>query len=236
MNSTSMGMETSPLTRANCGRVAQAIHGQIGNHALGGRGATAFKRPGAARLRETLGGLGIFQRVLISNLAAGGAAAVALVAAAIATAAAVRFLRAAVGVGQHGHDVGHRDLLVVQLLLLQARIVDVLHLNTDAFADSVHGVARDLTGAGVGIRVLIAVKRHTRIPPVFYARTPYGAHTASYAAAKNGCEPARRRFPFMDENRKIEFSLNGRDAVLICPDQPAPGMPWVWRAEFLGCV
>ena len=38
----------------------------------------------------------------------------------------------------------------------------------------------------------------------------------------------------MDENRKIEFSLNGRDAVLICPDQPAPGMPWVWRAEFLG--
>lgn len=38
----------------------------------------------------------------------------------------------------------------------------------------------------------------------------------------------------MDENRRIEFSLNGRDAVLICPDQPAPGMPWVWRAEFLG--
>lgn len=38
----------------------------------------------------------------------------------------------------------------------------------------------------------------------------------------------------MDEGRKIEFFLNGRDATLICPSTPAPGRPWVWRAEFLG--
>lgn len=38
----------------------------------------------------------------------------------------------------------------------------------------------------------------------------------------------------MDKSRRIEFSLNGRNAILIFPDQPAPGRPWVWRTEFLG--
>lgn len=30
-----------------------------------------------------------------------------------------------------------------------------------------------------------------------------------------------------------DFYVNGRESVLICPETPADGHPWVWRAEFL---
>ncbi|NEW08267.1 prolyl oligopeptidase family serine peptidase [Paenibacillus sp. SYP-B3998] len=40
--------------------------------------------------------------------------------------------------------------------------------------------------------------------------------------------------PFENGAVRKDFYLNGREAVLICPQTPAPGRPWVWRAEFLG--
>ncbi len=30
------------------------------------------------------------------------------------------------------------------------------------------------------------------------------------------------------------FAFGGHQCTLICPDIPAKGKPWVWRAEFLG--
>ncbi|RAP75678.1 alpha/beta fold hydrolase [Paenibacillus montanisoli] len=37
---------------------------------------------------------------------------------------------------------------------------------------------------------------------------------------RNGCE-------------QVEFELNGRKGIMICPKTAAFGKPWVWRAEFL---
>lgn len=33
--------------------------------------------------------------------------------------------------------------------------------------------------------------------------------------------------------KEIGFKFKGRDAVVICPDEPAKGSPWIWRTEFL---
>ncbi|MDB6169478.1 MAG: hypothetical protein JWM88_2342 [Verrucomicrobia bacterium] len=34
--------------------------------------------------------------------------------------------------------------------------------------------------------------------------------------------------------RRLDFVVAGRPALLICPAKPAPGKPWVWRAEWFG--
>ncbi|MEI8288694.1 MAG: alpha/beta hydrolase [Verrucomicrobiota bacterium] len=34
--------------------------------------------------------------------------------------------------------------------------------------------------------------------------------------------------------RKLNFSVAGRDCLLVCPSAPAAGKPWVWRTEFFG--
>ena len=34
--------------------------------------------------------------------------------------------------------------------------------------------------------------------------------------------------------RRLDFVVEGRPALLICPEKPAPGHPWVWRAEWFG--
>ena len=34
--------------------------------------------------------------------------------------------------------------------------------------------------------------------------------------------------------KRLDFVVEGRPALLICPAQPAPGKPWVWRAEWFG--
>lgn len=34
--------------------------------------------------------------------------------------------------------------------------------------------------------------------------------------------------------KRLDFVVEGRPALLICPAQPAPGHPWVWRAEWFG--
>ena len=33
---------------------------------------------------------------------------------------------------------------------------------------------------------------------------------------------------------RLDFSLDGRAALLVCPKSPAPGAPWIWRTEFFG--
>lgn len=34
--------------------------------------------------------------------------------------------------------------------------------------------------------------------------------------------------------KRHEWVVDGRDAVLVCPDRPAAGRPWIWRTEFFG--
>lgn len=33
---------------------------------------------------------------------------------------------------------------------------------------------------------------------------------------------------------KLDFNLGGRAALLVKPESPAPGKPWIWRTEFFG--
>jgi pimeloyl-ACP methyl ester carboxylesterase len=33
---------------------------------------------------------------------------------------------------------------------------------------------------------------------------------------------------------KLDFTLGGRAALLVKPESPAPGKPWIWRTEFFG--
>ena len=33
---------------------------------------------------------------------------------------------------------------------------------------------------------------------------------------------------------KLEFTVSGRESFVVCPKNPLPGNPWVWRAEFFG--
>jgi len=33
---------------------------------------------------------------------------------------------------------------------------------------------------------------------------------------------------------KLDFSVDGRSALLVAPKTPAPGKPWIWRTEFFG--
>lgn len=34
--------------------------------------------------------------------------------------------------------------------------------------------------------------------------------------------------------KRLDFIVEGRPALLICPKTPAPGKPWIWRTEFFG--
>ncbi|WP_201743701.1 alpha/beta fold hydrolase [Roseiconus nitratireducens] len=34
--------------------------------------------------------------------------------------------------------------------------------------------------------------------------------------------------------QRYDFEVNGKAAVVVTPDQPAPGNPWVWHGEFFG--
>ena len=35
-------------------------------------------------------------------------------------------------------------------------------------------------------------------------------------------------------HERVDFMLDGREGFVVFPRQPAPGRPWVWRAEFFG--
>jgi len=37
-----------------------------------------------------------------------------------------------------------------------------------------------------------------------------------------------------DGFRRIDVLVDGRDAVVVVPQTPAPGKPWVWRTEYFG--
>jgi pimeloyl-ACP methyl ester carboxylesterase len=32
--------------------------------------------------------------------------------------------------------------------------------------------------------------------------------------------------------QRFDFQVNGKDAIVVAPAEPAPGRPWLWRAEF----
>ena len=32
--------------------------------------------------------------------------------------------------------------------------------------------------------------------------------------------------------KRIDFRVNGRDSVIICPEKPIEGNPWIWKTEF----
>ncbi|MDD6800785.1 MAG: alpha/beta hydrolase [Firmicutes bacterium] len=34
--------------------------------------------------------------------------------------------------------------------------------------------------------------------------------------------------------KSINFEVGGRNSIIILPENPLPGNPWIWRAEFLG--
>lgn len=34
--------------------------------------------------------------------------------------------------------------------------------------------------------------------------------------------------------KRLDMVVDGRDAVLVCPETPAAGRPWIWRTEFFG--
>lgn len=33
---------------------------------------------------------------------------------------------------------------------------------------------------------------------------------------------------------RMDFEWNGHTCILVCPDRPAQGRPWIWRTEFFG--
>ena len=34
--------------------------------------------------------------------------------------------------------------------------------------------------------------------------------------------------------QRLNFFVDDRDCLLVCPSNPAPGKPWIWRTEFFG--
>lgn len=34
--------------------------------------------------------------------------------------------------------------------------------------------------------------------------------------------------------KKLDFTVCGRNSFIVCPENPLPGNPWVWRTEFFG--
>ena len=34
--------------------------------------------------------------------------------------------------------------------------------------------------------------------------------------------------------KRYDFKVDGKDAIVVVPEKPAPGRPWLWRAEFFG--
>ncbi len=35
-------------------------------------------------------------------------------------------------------------------------------------------------------------------------------------------------------HKQINFTVGGRESFIVCPENPLPGNPWVWRTEFFG--
>ena len=74
-----------------------------------------------------------------------------------ASAAAAAAAASAAGIGHHG-VAGDGHVLVIQLFLLQAAVVDPLDLYADLFLQAVQRISRDGAGAGTGIGVLVGIE------------------------------------------------------------------------------
>ena len=114
------------------GTVAQTFYRQVADGTFRGSRAAAFEGDG----RHGCGRGGHGFRIVVVIAAA--------------SAAGVGYLRIA----------GDGDFLVIQLLLLQAAVVDPLDLYADLFLQAVQRIARDGAGAGTGIGVLVRIERH----------------------------------------------------------------------------
>lgn len=53
------------------------------------------------------------------------------------------------------------------------------------------------------------------------------------AVAAQPAEPAPRVSEW-NGHRRLDFTVAGRAAILVVPNKPAPGLPWIWRTEFFG--
>ena len=109
------------------------------------------------------------------DLVAGiGAGAVAAVAVAGALTAGICIATPGItGAGEHGDDVANLHFLVVQLLLGQAGVVDIFHLDADALTQAVGDVSADLAGAGAGVGVLIGIEAHGGCLLLAFGSCPY---------------------------------------------------------------
>ena len=59
------------------------------------------------------------------------------------------------------------------------------------------------------------------------------AADASSDSAPAGANPAAQRSTWNGFER-IDFTFEGRPAILVQPAEAAPGRPWIWRTEFFG--
>ena len=59
---------------------------------------------------------------------------------------------------------------------------------------------------------------------------------ASLSATADAAEPAQKPFPGTPTKwrsfARYDFKVNGAGAIVVVPDRPLPGRPWIWRAEF----
>ncbi len=53
------------------------------------------------------------------------------------------------------------------------------------------------------------------------------------AAVEDSTPPAAQRSIWQGFDR-LDFTVEGRAALLVLPKKPAPGRPWIWRTEFFG--
>lgn len=56
---------------------------------------------------------------------------------------------------------------------------------------------------------------------------------ATLAAESESASDAVRRFAWNGFER-LDFTVDGRECLLVLPKAPAPGRPWIWRTEFFG--
>jgi len=64
-------------------------------------------------------------------------------------------------------------------------------------------------------------------------------HAAEPKASQNQGKAGQREASASGTNlwhgfRKLNFSVDGRDCLLVFPSTPAAGKPWIWRTEFFG--
>lgn len=67
---------------------------------------------------------------------------------------------------------------------------------------------------------------------VVLAETVYRALTGKEAKHTRQAFPGKKSL--WNGYDRYDFSFRGRDAIVVCPAQAAPGKPWIWRPAFFG--